>query len=124
MEATQYRDEFLSSYPFLPDVIDVLYKRWGSFPTFQRTRGVLRLLSLVIYDCINKTIPYISLADFNLSNQEVRRELLKHIEPHFDALIAQDITSSNSGAKKINNIPQLHICYDIFDFYFYGQLVE
>nr|MBC8384565.1 ATP-binding protein [Candidatus Cloacimonadota bacterium] len=103
IEATQYRDEFLSSYPFLPDVIDVLYKRWGSFPTFQRTRGVLRLLSLVIYDCINKTIPYISLADFNLSNQEVRRELLKHIEPHFDAVIAQDITSSNSGAKKINN---------------------
>nr|MBC8488678.1 AAA family ATPase [Bacteroidota bacterium] len=102
-ESTQYRDEFISSYPFLPDVIDILYLRWGSFPTFQRTRGVLRLLSLVIYDCINKSVPYISLADFNLSNQEVRRELLKHIEPQFDTVIAQDITSSNSGAEKINN---------------------
>ncbi len=104
IESTQYRDEFISSYPFLPDVIDILYKRWGSFPTFQRTRGVLRLLSLVIYDCINKSVPYISLADFDLSNQEVRRELLKHIEPQFDTVIAQDITSSNSGSEKINNI--------------------
>ena len=45
MEVSDYRQKFEASYPFLPEVIDILYHRWGSFPHFQRTRGVLRLLS-------------------------------------------------------------------------------
>jgi len=38
-EVASYRERFLKSYPFKPEVIDILYKRWGSYPTFQRTRG-------------------------------------------------------------------------------------
>jgi predicted AAA+ superfamily ATPase len=49
MQPTEYRDRFLDSYPFLPEVINVLYHRWGNFPNFKRTRDVLRLLSLVIH---------------------------------------------------------------------------
>ncbi len=102
MERSSYRDRFLRSYPFQPEVIDVLYKRWGSFPTFQRTRGVLRLLAMVVHSLINLKRPYIRLADFNLSNQEIRRELIKHIGLEYDSVIAQDITSPNSGAKKVD----------------------
>lgn len=61
-EAMDYREKFLKSYPFKPEVIDILYKRWGSFPTFQRTRGVLRLLSLVVHDLLEKkNVPFIDL---------------------------------------------------------------
>jgi hypothetical protein len=102
-DAIKYREKFLSSYPFKPEVIDVLYKRWGSFPTFQRTRGVLRLLSLVIYDLINQNIPFIRLGDFNLKNDEIKRELIKHIGQEYDSIIAQDITSDDSGAKKVDD---------------------
>jgi hypothetical protein len=102
MEASEYRELFEKSYPFLPEVVEVLYERWGSFPTFQRTRGVLRLLSLVIFNTKDKNIPYISLSDFDLSNQEIRRELLKHIDSQYDSVIASDITSENSGAKKVD----------------------
>lgn len=103
IEPSEYRKLFENSYPFLPEVIEILYKRWGSLSTFQRTRGVLRLLSLVIYYNKDKNIPYISLADFDLSNQEIRRELLKHIETQHDSVIASDITSENAGAKKVDN---------------------
>jgi hypothetical protein len=34
-----YREKFLRSYPFQPEVIEVLYHRGGSFPSFQRTRA-------------------------------------------------------------------------------------
>jgi len=102
-ELSEYRDSFLDSYPFVPEVVEVLYHRWGSFPTFQRTRGVLRLLSLVIYSLKQSSRPYITLSDFNLANAEVRRELVKHIGPEFDSVIAADITSADSGAKKIDN---------------------
>lgn len=101
-EIVNYRDKFLKSYPFKPEVIDVLYKRWGSFPTFHRTRGVLRLLSLVIHDFLDKNIPFIRLGDFNLKNDEIKRELIKHIGSEWDSIIAQDITSDNSGAKKVD----------------------
>lgn len=102
-EFSEFRDRFLDSYPFVPEVVEVLYHRWGSFPTFQRTRGVLRLLSLVIYSLKQSSRPYITLSDFDLANAEVRRELVKHIGPEFDSVIAADITDTDSGAKKIDN---------------------
>lgn len=102
VEPSQYRERFEASYPFLPDVVDVLYQRWGSFSTFQRTRGVLRLLALVVHALKDKNIPFISLADFDLANQEIRRELLKHIGPEYDGVIASDITGADAGAKQVN----------------------
>jgi len=102
-DIANYRDKFLRSYPFKPEVIDVLYKRWGSFPTFQRTRGVLRLLSLVVHDLLDKNIPFIRLGDFNLNNHEIRRELIKHIGQEWDSIIAQDITSKGSGSRKVDD---------------------
>lgn len=102
MQPSEYRARFMDSYPFMPEVIDVFYHRWGSYPTFQRTRGVLRILSLVIYSLINKAVPNISLADFDLSNQEIRQELLKHIGAEFNSVLGQDITDKDSGARKVD----------------------
>ena len=102
VDVSEYRDRFIKSYPFIPEVIDVLYHRWGSFPTFQRTRGVLRLLSLVIYSLKESGRPYITLSDFDLANQEIRRELIKHIGQEFDSVIAADITDTDSGSKKVD----------------------
>ncbi len=100
MHPSEYRDRFLDSYPFMPEVVDVLYHNWGSFPTFQRTRGVLRLLSLIVYSLKESDKGYISLADFDLSNQEIRQELLKHIGTEFNSVIAADITDKEAGCKK------------------------
>jgi len=102
VEPSEYKNKFIMSFPFLPDVIECFYYRWGSFPTFQRTRGVLRLLSLVIYDLKDTNIGYISLANFKLDNHELRTELLKHIGNEFNSVIAADITGKNSGSKIID----------------------
>lgn len=103
LQSSEYRTRFTDSYPFMPEVVDVLYHRWGSFHTFQRTRGVLRLLSLIIHDLKESNQPYISLADFDLGNQELRQELLKHIGAEFNSIIGADITSSESGSQKVNS---------------------
>ena len=102
MEPSEYRRRFEGSYPFLPEVVDILYQRWGSFPSFQRTRGVLRLLSLVIYALRERELPYISLGDLTLGNQEIRRELLKHIGPEYDSVAAADVTGEEAGARKVD----------------------
>jgi len=102
LQPSEYRDRFIDSYPFMPEVVDVLYHRWGSFPTFQRTRGVLRLLSLLIHSLKEANKPYISLADFDLANQDIRQELLKHIGPEYNSVIAADITDVAAGSKKVD----------------------
>ncbi|MFN4228047.1 MAG: ATP-binding protein [Candidatus Ratteibacteria bacterium] len=102
IEKSVYRDRFLKSFPFQPEVIDVLYQRWGSFPKFQRTRGVLRLLSLVVYSLRNSKVPFIRVCDFDLSNSEIKSEFIKQIGSEYNSVISADITSTNSGAKKVD----------------------
>ncbi|HHV75487.1 MAG TPA: DUF499 domain-containing protein, partial [Thermoanaerobacterium sp.] len=103
LDVSDYRRAFMESYPFQPEVIDVLYERWGSFPNFQRTRGVLRLLSLVVNSLKDSNIPFIRLSDFDLSNDHIKREFIKFIGNEYDSIIASDITGPDSGSKVIDS---------------------
>jgi len=109
IEKSDYRNRFLDSYPFTPEVIDVLYHRWGSYPEFQRTRGVLRILALVIHSMLKSGNSYISLSDFDLDNQELRQELIKFTGSEFNSVIASDITADDSGTVRTN--PELGRAY-------------
>ena len=44
----EYQKRIIETYPFHPELIDVLYERLSTLPKFQRTRGALRLLAHVI----------------------------------------------------------------------------
>jgi len=104
VKEVEYRERIERSYPFHPELIDVLYERWGSYPTFQRTRGVLRLLAEVVADLYRKKIysPIIQSAIVNLGDQVIRREFIKHIGNEFEAVVASDISSKNAKAPKID----------------------
>ena len=41
-------DRFVKSYPFHPDLTEVLYAKWTQMRGFQRTRGVLRTFALAL----------------------------------------------------------------------------
>lgn len=103
-QRSEYKEEFLNNYPFLPQVINVLYKQWGSITTFQRTRGVLRLLSLVVGSLATSDKQFITLGDFNLANDAIRHELVEYLDQQFNSVIAKDITGSGSGASKVNHM--------------------
>ncbi len=45
-------DRMLDSYPFHPDLIEVLYQKWTQYDQFQRTRGALRLLAYGLRDTV------------------------------------------------------------------------
>ena len=99
-DVEEYAAQFSNTYPFTPDVIDVLYKRWGSYPTFQRTRGVLRMLSLVVHSMLKSKRSWIAPADIDLSVPEIRREMLQHTGDNAESMIGADIVGNNALARK------------------------
>ena len=102
VDKAEYRSKMLRSYPFHPEVVDVLHHRWGSIPTFQRTRGVLRILSLAVYRLKDSQIPLIHLSDFDLSYGELAEELIKHVGREYESVLSGDITARGSNTKKVD----------------------
>lgn len=99
-----YRERIEHAYPFHPELIDVLYERWGSYPNFQRTRGVLRLLAEVVADLYKRKVPspLIQSSLVNLENQVIKWEFVKHIGNEYDSVIAADIAGKNANAPRID----------------------
>jgi len=99
-----YRERMRKAYPFHPELIDLLFERWSTFPNFQRTRGVLRLLAEVVADLYQREYPapLIQPAQLNFLKPSIRRELIKHIGNEFEGVIASDIADGNAKAQKID----------------------
>jgi hypothetical protein len=101
-----YRDDMRRAYPFHPELIAVLYERWGTIPEFQRTRGVLRLLADVISDLYQAkhNDPLIQSSSINLGAAPVRGELIKHTGSGsvFHSVIDSDIAGRNAKAPEID----------------------
>ncbi len=99
-----YRDKIRKAYPFHPELIDGLFERWSTFPTFQRTRGVLRLLAEVVADQYKGRYPapLIHSAHLNLVEPGIRREFIKHIGNEFEGVVASDIADGNAKGQKID----------------------
>lgn len=102
--AAEYRHRMELAYPFHPDLIDILYEKWSTFATFQRTRGVLRLLANVVEDLWEREQP-ISLilpGDVNLDKPEIRREFLKHIGVEYEGVVGSDVAGVEAKAQLLD----------------------
>jgi hypothetical protein len=79
-EAVQpdYRDRIRAYYPFHPRFLHFLNTKLASVETFQGTRGVLRLLALVVRDIWTKRvgIPMVHTANVNLRDPRIVDEIL------------------------------------------------
>jgi len=100
-----YRDKMEKAYPFHPEVIDVLYEKWSTYPSFQRTRGVLRLLANVVEDLYKRetNIDLILPGDINLDRSSIRQEFIKHIGNEYEGVIASDIAGPNAKAQMLDH---------------------
>lgn len=95
VQAPEYRELMVRAYPFHPALIEILRDRWGSISGFQRTRGVLRLLALIVGDLYRakQTSPLIQPAHINLDDGELRNELLEYVDNRgdYESAILSDI---------------------------------
>ncbi len=94
LRTPDYRERMIKSYPFHPELVDLLYERWGPHPQFQRTRGALRLLALVIRRIWNQrpgSAFFIQPHHVDLSDRHIRAEAVKLVDSGFDAIVTGDI---------------------------------
>lgn len=100
-----YRDLMRRSYPFHPELITVLYERWGSKPGFQLTRGTLRFLALVLQDLWQNrqdvTTDLIQMGHVSVNDSGIRA-MIKDIagDPQWESVIGSDIAAPASNEKQ------------------------
>lgn len=101
----RYQEKLERAYPFHPELIDVLYEKWGALVQFQRTRGVLRLLAMVVSDLYKKHDPncLIMPGSVDLSNRMIKEELLAYLDEGFSAVVDSDIAGPGSKCASIDS---------------------
>lgn len=98
-----YQQLMERSYPFHPELVSVLYERWGSRPGFQLTRDTLRFLAFALQGLwrhrSDLSASLIQSLDIDLADSTLRgmaREVAG--DPRWEAVIGTDITAQ-SGAE-------------------------
>ncbi|WP_437322870.1 ATP-binding protein [Sorangium sp. So ce381] len=89
----RYHDRLVRAYPIHPEVFDRLYEDWTTLESFQRTRGVLKLMARVIHRLWqgqNQDLMILP-GSIPLSDSGTRDELMYHLPPGWDAVIERDI---------------------------------
>lgn len=73
----EYRKRLEASYPIHPFLIDTLYGRVSTIDKFNKTRGLLRLLALVLHNIYTKKedCKLVNLSNVDLSDGEISDEL-------------------------------------------------
>jgi len=94
LRSPEYKERMLQAYPFHPELIDLLYERWGPHPQFQRTRGALRLLALVLRRLWSQrpgSALLIQPHHVDLSDRHIRGEVVRLLDGGWDAIVTGDV---------------------------------
>jgi SpoVK/Ycf46/Vps4 family AAA+-type ATPase len=94
LRTPDYRGRMLQAYPFHPELVDLLYERWGPHPQFQRTRGALRLLALVLRRLWNQrpgSALLIQPHHIDLADRHIRGEVVRLLDSSWDAIVTGDV---------------------------------
>lgn len=94
----EYERRMQQAYPIHPELFDRLYSDWSSIDTFQRTRGVLRLMSKVIHFLWEQSDRSLMLLPCNIpmADSQVQSELTRYLEDSWVPIIEKDVDGVNS----------------------------
>jgi len=98
----EYAHEIEASYPFHPELLDVLNRKVSTIPNFQKTRGALRLLALVVREVWRRRPAdawLIHPHHVALDALQIVEDLTSRLErPAFKQVIEADIYSTKIGS--------------------------
>ena len=97
-QENRYVRRMQEAYPIHPELFDRLYEDWSTLPNFQRTRGVLQLMALIIHRLWKdgNADPLIMPGNLPLADAGVRNKSLDHLPQGWEPVIDQDIDGEQS----------------------------
>ena len=97
------------SYPFHPELIDLMYQRWGSLPTYQRTRGALQFLATVTHALWSAQAermpqPLIGPGDVDLSDEATRGSFFEQVgeATQYTSVVEADFLNVDAGTRVVD----------------------
>ena len=105
-----YEKRVRAAYPIHPEVFERLYSDWSTLRSFQRTRGVLRLMAAVIHSLWEKgdRNPLMLPANLPLDDPRVQFELTRYLPDNWVPVIERDIDGTNSLPLRLDGeVPNL-----------------
>lgn len=100
----EYEKRIRASYPLHPELLDRLYEDWSTLERFQRTRGVLKLVSSIVHElwASNDMSPLILPGNVPLDATTVNTDLTQYLEDQWKPIIDSDIDGPGSTAQQID----------------------
>lgn len=109
-QGSAYEQRIKAAYPVHPEVFDRLYNDWSTLVRFQRTRGVLRLMSVVIHSLWAKgdRNPLIMPGNIPIDDTRVQFELTRYLSDDWVPILEKDVDGPTSLPVKIDgDVPNL-----------------
>ena len=107
VRSPDYFEKQIAAYPFHPELIDVLYKKWSTSSDFPRTGAVLQLLANIVADqWVNKRESFsIQSGHVNLERERIRTRIVSAAGSGggYDAVVASDIIGGDAHADYQDN---------------------
>ena len=102
---TDYKEKMRNAYPFHPFFIETLYNRVGTIQDFNKTRGMFRLLGLVLYYIHQNKTPctLVGPGDLQLDKQPIMDDLTSKVHKDFQELIQSDCIDKAQKLDKNKN---------------------
>lgn len=100
----RYEERITQSYPIHPEVFDRLYEDWSTLDKFQRTRGVLQYMAIVIHRLWNTgdKEPLIMPGSIPLDDATVRNKSIHYLPTGWEPVIEREIDGPRSTAMDID----------------------
>jgi predicted AAA+ superfamily ATPase len=101
----RYYERLVHAYPIHPEVFDRLYEDWSTLDSFQRTRGVLKLMAKVIFRLWkddNKDL-MIMPGGLPLYDGSCRGEFTSHLSGGWDPVVEKDIDGERAETTELES---------------------
>jgi len=99
VQESTYQDRMRKSYPIHPEIFDRLYEDWSTLDKFQKTRGVLQYMAIIIHRLWNSNDqdPLIMPGSIPLDDVNVRIKSTQYLPPGWDPIIEKEIDGIGSA---------------------------
>ena len=97
-QTSHYQERLYKSYPIHPEVFDRLYEDWSTLDKFQRTRGVLQYMAIVIHRLWNSDNrdALIMPGSIPMDDGNVRNKSIHYLPQGWEPVIAKEIDGPRS----------------------------